>query len=143
MNDKIIELIDFISLLNVDGVISKKEKTAILAKAKSLEIGSEEVEVIIDQFTSNPESVMSIVPKQRELKNSKAAVENSGKKRVSQDIKLSLPIETVSYLENESFKKLNTLSNDEIYLRTIGSNRSSCFFSEIKNSLSAGQKRLL
>ena len=121
MNDKIIELIDFISLLNVDGVISKKEKTAILAKAKSLEIGSEEVEVIIDQFTSNPESVMSIVPKQRELKNSKAAVENSGKKRASQDIKLSLPIETVSYLENESFKKLNTLSYDEIYLRTLES----------------------
>lgn len=121
MNDKTIELIDFISLLNADGVISQKEITVILAKAKSLEIGSEEVEVIIDQFTANPESVMTIVQKHRELKNSKAPVENSGKKRASQEIILSLPSETVSYLESDSLKKLYKLSYEEIYLRTLES----------------------
>ncbi|MFM7682759.1 MAG: hypothetical protein ACKO7P_08440 [Bacteroidota bacterium] len=119
MNDKTIELIDFISLLNADGEISKKEKIAILAKAKSLEIGPEEAEVIIDQFTTNPESVMTIVQKHRDLKKSGAPIENIVKKRASQDINLSLPSEIVSLIENESFKKLNTLSYDEIYLRTL------------------------
>ena len=77
MNDKTIELIDFITLLNADGEISKKEKTAILAKAKSLEIGPEEAEVIIDQFTTNPESVMTIFQKHRDFKKSGAPIENT------------------------------------------------------------------
>lgn len=120
MNDKTIELIDFINLLYVDGVLSEKEVNSIQAKAKALDIGPEETEVIIEQVTSDPESVKNMVLQFKSWSvNTVSPVAKSGKKRVSQELKLSLHTDKILFKENESFKKLNTLSYDEIFLRTI------------------------
>jgi hypothetical protein len=121
MNDKTIELIDFINLLYVDGVLSEKELNAIQAKAKVLDIGLEETEVIIEQFTSDPESVNNMVLQFKSSINRVSPVAKSGKKRISQELKLSLHDDKILFKENESFKKLNTLSYDEIYIRTVQS----------------------
>ena len=121
MNDKIIKLIEFINFLYVDGVLSEKELNAIQAKGKSLDIGPEETEVIIEQCTSDPESVKNMVLQFKSSVNTVSPVEKSVKKRVSQELKLSLHTDKILFKENESFKKLNTLSYDEIFLRTIQS----------------------
>jgi hypothetical protein len=121
MNDKTIELIDFINLLYVDGVLSEKELNAIQAKAKVLDIGLEETEVIIEQFTSDPESVNNMVLQFKSSINTVSPVAKSGKKRISQELKLSLHDDKILFKENESFKKLNSLSYDEIYIRTVQS----------------------
>ncbi|MSP70077.1 MAG: hypothetical protein EXR20_07380 [Bacteroidetes bacterium] len=120
MNDKTIELIEFINFLYVDGVLSEKEVNSIQAKAKALDIGPEETEVIIEQVTSDPESVKNMVLQFKSWSvNTVSPVAKSGKKRVSQELKLSLHTDKILFKENESFKKLNTLSYDEIFLRTI------------------------
>ena len=121
MNDKTIELIEFINFLYVDGVLSEKEVNSIQGKAKALDIGPEETEVIIEQCTSDPESVKNMVLQFKSSVNTVSPVAKSGKKRVSQELKLSLQTDKILFKENESFKKLNTLSYDEIFLRTIQS----------------------
>ena len=121
MNDKTIELIEFINFLYVDGVLSEKEVNAIHGKAKALDIGAEETEVMIEQCTSDPESVKNMVLQFKSSVNTVSPVAKSGKKRVSQELKLSLQTDKILFKENESFKKLNTLSYDEIFLRTIQS----------------------
>jgi hypothetical protein len=132
MNDKTIELIEFINLLYVDGVLSEKEVNAIQGKAKALDIGPEETEVIIEQYTSDPESVKNMVLQFKSSINTVSPVAKSGKKRVSQELKLSLQTDKILFKENESFKKLNTLSYDEIFLRTIQSIFKSSTGEEVK-----------
>ena len=82
MNDKTIELIEFINFLYVDGVLSEKEVNSIHGKAKALDIGAEETEVIIEQCTSDPESVKNMVLQFKSSVNTVSPVAKSGKKRV-------------------------------------------------------------
>ena len=121
MNQNTIELIDFIDLLHIDSVLSEKERKAIVKKAQSLGIGTEETEVIIEQFTTDPQSVRSAI---LQFKSEIGIVNGSSsntKKRASQELNLSLPSEKGSIEKDGSFLELSNLSYDEVYRRSVKS----------------------
>jgi len=119
MNNNTIELINFIQLVYADGVLTEKEAKAVSAKAEALGISQEEAEVILEQFASNPDSIINMVQQHKAATSAVAPSEKSVKKRVSQDIKLSLHHEKINIKADKSYQQLEGLNYDEIYLRTV------------------------
>ena len=119
MNNNTIELINFIQLVYADGVLTEKEAKAVSAKAEALGISQEEADVILEQFASNPDSIINMVQQHKAATSAVAPTEKSVKKRVSQDIKLSLHHEKINIKADKSYQQLEGLNYDEIYLRTV------------------------